>query len=61
MAYDIFPMGEFQGKCDKMLKIENPKPRVDLIKLFWRKFIHVFCKLDHFINVTIIFLCCEKI
>ncbi len=28
-------------------------PGVDVIKLFWCKFTHVFCKLDHFINETI--------
>ncbi len=36
-------------------------PGVNLIKLFWHKFTHVFCKLDHCINANIIFLCCEKI
>ncbi len=29
---------------------------VDLIKPFWRKFTHTLCKLDHFINISII--CC---
>jgi len=24
---------------------------VDLIKQFWSKFTHTFCKLDHFINI----------
>jgi hypothetical protein len=55
------PRGNFKEKCDKMLKIENPKPSVDLIKLFWRKFTQFFCKLHHCINVTIIFLCYEEI
>ncbi len=32
----------------------------DLIKLFWHKFTHVFCKLDHFIHVTIILMSCEE-
>ncbi len=36
------------------------KTRVNLIKLFWHNFTHTFCKRDHFINVTIIFLYCEK-
>ncbi len=36
-------------------------PGVDLIKLFWRQFTCTFSKLDHFLNVDIIFLCSEKI
>jgi hypothetical protein len=31
-------------------------PGVNLIKLFWRKFTHAFCKLDHFKNESNI--CC---
>ncbi len=35
---------------------------VNLIKVFfWHKFAHIFWKLDHCINVNIIFMCCEKI
>jgi hypothetical protein len=34
--------------------------RVNLIKRFWLKFTHTFCKLYHYINVTIIFLCCGR-
>ena len=37
------------------------KAWVDLIKPFWHKFTVAFYNLDHFINVTIIFLYCEKI
>jgi len=36
-------------------------PGVNLIKLFGHNFTHTFCKLNHCTNVTIIFLCCEKI
>ncbi len=38
----------------------NNKPGVDLIKCFWCKFTHTFCKLDCRINVAIIFLGYEK-
>jgi hypothetical protein len=34
---------------------------VPLIKLFWHKFNYTFCTLYHCINVTIIFLCFEKV
>ncbi len=36
-------------------------PGVDLLKLFCCNFTQSFQKLDHFINVTVIFLSCEKI
>ncbi len=36
-------------------------PGIHAIKLFWHKFTLDFCKQDHFINVTIIFLCCKKV
>ncbi len=36
------------------------RQRVDLIKLFWRKFTYTFFKLDHFINAFIIILSYEK-
>ncbi len=27
-------------------------PRVNIVKLFWHKFTHTFCKLGHFINAS---------
>jgi len=30
-------------------------------KLFWHYSTHAFCKLDHCVNETIIFMCFEKI
>jgi len=35
-------------------------PGVNLIKLFWSKFTHTFCKLDHFIKATIIFCAVKR-
>ncbi len=29
---------------------QDLRPGANLIKLFWRKFTHTFCRLDHFIN-----------
>jgi hypothetical protein len=37
-----------------------PRPGADLIKLFWRKITHVFCKLDCFTNVAIFFSVMKK-
>jgi hypothetical protein len=31
-------------------------PEVDLIKLFWHKFTHTFCRLHNYINIIIIFV-----
>ncbi len=51
---------EQQVFCHRMYSTRNTKliPGVNLVKLFWHKFDHTFCKLDYFINVTIIFLSC---
>jgi hypothetical protein len=35
-------------------------PGFNLIKLFWHKSDNAFCKLDHFINVAIIFCVSKK-
>ncbi len=35
-------------------------PGANLIKLFWSKFTHTFCKLYHFIKVTIIFCAVKR-
>ncbi len=39
-----FERKAFRSKCNTLF------PRVNLIKLFWLKFTHTFCKLDRFIN-----------
>jgi len=47
--------------CRKNLNLENqclktvcPTTGANPMKLFWCKFTHTFCKLDHFLNVSII-------
>ncbi len=44
--------------CSNIDILANPveSPRVNLIKVFWSKITHTFCKLDHFINISNI--CC---
>ncbi len=37
-----------------------PRPGANLIKLFWQKFTHVFCKLDCCTNVAIFFSVMKK-
>ncbi len=41
--------------------VDRTKPRANLIKLFGVHLLTIFCKLDYFANVTIVFLYCEKI
>jgi hypothetical protein len=37
--------------CHTNCLYDITQPRVDLIKLFWRKFTYSFCKLDLFIEI----------
>ncbi len=52
------PSPKFVGNARSLSKIGALE--VNIIKLFGVNSLTLFGKLDHFINVTIIFLCCEK-